>query len=397
VFPHISVLGDNYSCANRVPPHRRRSMGGGAPLVLKAAAVQPPCSEAYGNCFSTRCCSTHGFVCARLYSGDGAYAFPAVAQCHPASVCAESNVRGNAGWNCSWSLALQLAAPTAQCSYNYRATHVRAASTRAASAHHSETVQRHKQAYATLVYGSKGAFCGAAVLGMMLRRLDPTRPRVALVAGPPNNAALLTDGALWSTVAVSYVEARSQARKNSLWRLPYERVLYIDVDMWPALTLEEDASQWSELRAKLERAWQAPLLTRESWKKVAHIAGHVAGHVAGVANYRFQNNGSRETRVGFERAATSAAAPVLLCSQPRRARPRVGPCLCQGASTGGSCCCSRRQMHTHIWRLPICTRRNGEQLRSPRTLHCRSASSAARLAMTSRSSTVRSVISPRSR
>ena len=55
-----------------------------------------------------------------------------------------------------------------------------------------------REAYATLVYGDTPAACAAAVLGVTLRRHDPSRERVAIVRDLSNRTReVLTHNGLW--------------------------------------------------------------------------------------------------------------------------------------------------------------------------------------------------------
>ena len=100
------------------------------------------------------------------------------------------------------------------------------------------------ESYAVLMYGHHGHTMGAVVLGTLLRRVDPDRARTALVANISAAAReALSSGGLWSVVesesfrryavdteATAYGEVWA-GRKLDLWALPFERVVYMDLDM----------------------------------------------------------------------------------------------------------------------------------------------------------------------
>ena len=126
------------------------------------------------------------------------------------------------------------------------------------------------EAYATLVYGDTPAACAAVVLGITLRRHDPTRERIAIVRDLSNRTReVLTHGGLWrlhearAGGAVGrrrrFVETLS--RKNELWRLPYSRVLYLDADTF---LLRDPATRPGMRSARLRRLWSRHAALDES-------------------------------------------------------------------------------------------------------------------------------------
>ena len=94
------------------------------------------------------------------------------------------------------------------------------------------------ESYAVVLYGHGGYVAGALVLGHVLRRVDGTRRRTALVANVSASAraALAADGLY--DVRHAAALARHAAgpgvwpgRMLDLWALPFERVLKLDLDL----------------------------------------------------------------------------------------------------------------------------------------------------------------------
>lgn len=120
-----------------------------------------------------------------------------------------------------------------------------------------------REAYATLVYGDGPLACAAAVLGRTLRQHDASRDRIAIVKDLlPETRAILEQDGTWK-IHSSQRHARrgsgspryqaALARKNTLWRLPYERVLYLDADTF--LLPDPDGKKgWRA--ARLNALWQ---------------------------------------------------------------------------------------------------------------------------------------------
>lgn len=135
-----------------------------------------------------------------------------------------------------------------------------------------------RTAYVTLVYGDTPVACAAAVLGLTLRRHDPERERVALVRDLSNRTrAILTRDNLWRLHEVQPPPIGKRRRftqmlmrKNELWRLPYERVLYIDADTFllgdPPATQQLRASRLHQLWSKYGDAQLAATGVRPSLK-----------------------------------------------------------------------------------------------------------------------------------
>jgi len=107
-------------------------------------------------------------------------------------------------------------------------------------------VARPREAYATLVYGDGPFACGAAVLGRALRDADPARPRACVVwnVSEATRSILRSTWSLFDGPPVAKVRySKSGAlkvkdgvpanRKAGLWLLPYDRVLFFDVDDVP--------------------------------------------------------------------------------------------------------------------------------------------------------------------
>eukprot|EP00629_Pelagomonadales_sp_RCC1024_P004003 CAMPEP_0119266374 /NCGR_PEP_ID=MMETSP1329-20130426/4887_1 /TAXON_ID=114041 /ORGANISM="Genus nov. species nov., Strain RCC1024" /LENGTH=278 /DNA_ID=CAMNT_0007266249 /DNA_START=119 /DNA_END=951 /DNA_ORIENTATION=- len=197
------------------------------------------------------------------------------------------------------------------------------------------------ESYAVLVYGDGGAALGALVLGSVLRRADPARSRVALVAGIPEATrdALATawdvrEAVAFSEFGVDPLEAGAwPGRKLDLWRLPFERVLYLDADIIPL--------EHPRLRQQLDRVFgslgAAPiaalesrpgcfnggfLLVRPGATERARYAAAVAGarrnaacegHDQPVLNYAFDG---RWARVKSWRPAKATAACKALPQTP---------------------------------------------------------------------------------
>ena len=104
-----------------------------------------------------------------------------------------------------------------------------------------------EEAYATILYSKDidSDFymyaCAAASLGLALKQIDPSRPRVALVTGLTEEAReILSDGDIWQLIDVPQWPAASVGglpsslafgRKAALWDLvSYKRVFFIDSD-----------------------------------------------------------------------------------------------------------------------------------------------------------------------
>ena len=102
------------------------------------------------------------------------------------------------------------------------------------------------ETYAVLAYGrGGGAALGALVLGSVLKRVDPGRSRTALVYGVSDDARAALRAGGWAVAeAASFKTHRIDGdaandlgkatawpgRKLDLWRLPYDKVLYLDAD-----------------------------------------------------------------------------------------------------------------------------------------------------------------------
>ena len=102
------------------------------------------------------------------------------------------------------------------------------------------------ETYAVLAYGrGGGAALGALVLGSVLKRVDPGRSRTALVYGVSGDARAALRAGGWAVAeAASFKTHRIDGdaandlgkatawpgRKLDLWRLPYDKVLYLDAD-----------------------------------------------------------------------------------------------------------------------------------------------------------------------
>lgn len=117
------------------------------------------------------------------------------------------------------------------------------------------------ETYAVVCYGHGGHVAGALVLGAVLRRVDPHRSRTALVYDLSGAAtsALAAEG-LWSVVqSASFrrhgVNTSSHepwgGRKLDLWALPFERALFVDLDL---MILPSETSG-----KHLRQLWKLPL------------------------------------------------------------------------------------------------------------------------------------------
>ena len=119
---------------------------------------------------------------------------------------------------------------------------------------------RTREAYATLLYGDTPIACAAAVLGLTLRRQDPSRDRVAIVRQVSNSTRdILTHGGLWRLhesrrppIGKRRSFTQVLMRKNELWRLPYERVLYLDADTF---VLDDPVGRPGWRAMRLQRLW----------------------------------------------------------------------------------------------------------------------------------------------
>ncbi|EOD30051.1 hypothetical protein EMIHUDRAFT_462922 [Emiliania huxleyi CCMP1516] len=100
------------------------------------------------------------------------------------------------------------------------------------------------------------AACAAAVLGKALERLDPRRPRTAIVHNlGREELGILTHGKLWRLHRWR-TPLDGLNNKNPLWSLPFARVMYFDTDHLPLLT--GSAERIELRRASFERAWSEP-------------------------------------------------------------------------------------------------------------------------------------------
>ena len=100
------------------------------------------------------------------------------------------------------------------------------------------------------------AACAAAVLGKALERLDPRRPRTAIVHNLGREEfGILTHGKLWRLHRWR-TPLDGLNNKNPLWSLPFARVMYFDTDHLPLLT--GSAERIELRRASFERAWSEP-------------------------------------------------------------------------------------------------------------------------------------------
>lgn len=174
------------------------------------------------------------------------------------------------------------------------------------------------EAYATLVAGDGPHACLAAVLGHVLRRLDPGRPRAALVINASlETRRLLTAERLWDvhnhkTTLVHNPQSflrvplridltrtwgfpQTLALQPELWALPFRRVVYFDADHVP--TADSDSRRLRGLWRLLESATLAALpehgngcfnsgmmllrpgeamhtYMRSEWRRLAHNQSH---------------------------------------------------------------------------------------------------------------------------
>ncbi|EOD30288.1 hypothetical protein EMIHUDRAFT_233130 [Emiliania huxleyi CCMP1516] len=100
------------------------------------------------------------------------------------------------------------------------------------------------------------AACAAAVLGKALERLDPRRPRTAIVHNlGREELGILTHGKLWRLHRWR-TPLDGLNNKNPLWSLPFARVMYFDTDHLPLLT--GSAERIELRRASFEQAWSEP-------------------------------------------------------------------------------------------------------------------------------------------
>jgi len=133
------------------------------------------------------------------------------------------------------------------------------------------------ESYAVVLYGHGGYVAGALVLGHVLRRVDGTRRRTALVANVSASAraALAADGLY--DVRHAAALARHAAgpgvwpgRMLDLWALPFERVLKLDLD----LMLLPGAGPAQHLR----RLWDAPVGGGPNASALAAVRTSHPGH-----------------------------------------------------------------------------------------------------------------------
>ena len=190
-------------------------------------------------------------------------------------------------------------------------------------------VRGRNESYAVVLYGHGGYVAGALVLGHVLRRVDGTRRRTALVANVSASAraALAADGLY--DVRHAAALARHAAGPGvwpgqmlDLWALPFERVLKLDVD----LMLLPGAGPAQHLR----RLWDAP------------VGG--GPNASALAVRRPRGHSTFLPAAPPVRTPACAAAP-----RPRRApRRRCARATraTAGASTGACCSCGRRATRT---------------------------------------------------
>lgn len=126
------------------------------------------------------------------------------------------------------------------------------------------------RAFATVVYGDGAHACEAAVLGAVLRRLEPDTQRLALTHDVSEETrAILAVGEIWqirnaSTPPTylpyqplqqsSWHRQSPASRKVDLWALPFEAVMFWDVDHVPTLGHGVQTQQLRKLR--LQQLWQ---------------------------------------------------------------------------------------------------------------------------------------------
>ena len=114
------------------------------------------------------------------------------------------------------------------------------------------------------MYGDGPLACAAAVLGRTLRQHDSSRARVAVVSRLSSKSrAILEHDGVWQVHEAaprlpkgsgSPRYRQALARKNELWRLPFDRVVYMDADTF----LLADPSNHPGLRsARLHNLWEA--------------------------------------------------------------------------------------------------------------------------------------------
>lgn len=128
-------------------------------------------------------------------------------------------------------------------------------------------------AYATVVYGDSAFACAAAVLGATLRANDDSRSRVAVVSAVSARVRrILTHDGLWQLHEVQTTESRpserswrqrqaqTARRKNLLWSLPFDQVLYFDAD---SFVLPSPAGDTSRRARRLGQLWQRISLSDE--------------------------------------------------------------------------------------------------------------------------------------
>ena len=129
---------------------------------------------------------------------------------------------------------------------------------------------RDHPAHAVIVYGDREHACLAAVLGQQLRKLDPTRARIALVYNVSAITKEVLVGAGWELHPFEMLHPngsigrRSEnnekyaARKLPLWSLTNTRVLFWDTDH---IVLLGNGSQVAERRARLQTLWKSKAST----------------------------------------------------------------------------------------------------------------------------------------
>ncbi|KAL3901672.1 MAG: hypothetical protein SGPRY_012244 [Prymnesium sp.] len=119
------------------------------------------------------------------------------------------------------------------------------------------------RSYATMVYGHDStSVCEALVLGSLLAELDPTTPRAALVSNLSSTGAAELS-TLWKLHQLGAANEPSlhHRSKSPLWRLPYDRVFYLDADHVPILS-----GNLSARRKRFEFAWNTPHPLVAAWE-----------------------------------------------------------------------------------------------------------------------------------
>ena len=129
-------------------------------------------------------------------------------------------------------------------------------------------------AFATLTYGDGAYSCAAAVLGVLLRSLQPLVPRVIITSNVSEATLDILEAGGWHVVPAHDQSARGdlamRSGKISLWALPFDRVMYFDTDHVPMLW--ETEAQKRERIGHLNALWSLSAAQRAGDRRAQLVA-----------------------------------------------------------------------------------------------------------------------------